>query len=322
MDLELARQVLDSLRVGLILLDREGRVVSWNDWMRRHSGLEFKLVRGKRLIELFPELQGSRLAWSIDEVLRFRLSSMLAPALNPAPLPLYRKPADRERNERMRQLIYVTPIRHPDCACLIQIYDLTAPWRRERRLRDQSTRLIEASYQDPLTGVGNRRRFDQDLSQLFRQARDRRRSLALLMIDIDDFKAYNDRFGHPAGDSCLVQVAQALREGLRREGDRIARYGGEEFAALLPDASREDACTIAERLRQAVARLDIPHPGTAAGRVTVSIGVAAMVPPPDALCYLLVAQADLALYSAKDGGRNRCLWYDPESGKAKPCLDG
>ncbi|QIK37666.1 sensor domain-containing diguanylate cyclase [Caldichromatium japonicum] len=307
MDLELVRQVLDSLQVGLVLLDRAGRVVSWNDWMRRHSGLEFAAVQGQRLTELFPEIQDGRLAWAIDEALRFRLSSMLAPTLNPAPLPIYRRPGDRERSEQIQQLIYITPLQHPVCACLIQIHDMTAPRRRERRLRDQSSLLIETSYQDPLTKVGNRRRFDQDLSKLFQQARERQRPLALLMIDVDHFKSYNDHFGHPAGDACL------------REGDRIARYGGEEFVALLPDTDQVSACAIAERLRLAVAQLALPHPYTPLGQVTVSIGVAAMTPSPATLCYTLVAQADIALYSSKDAGRNRCLWYDAAIGKAQTC---
>ncbi len=322
MDLELARQVLDHLRVGLILLDWEGRVISWNDWMHRHSSLELPAVKGQRLTEIFPEIQDDRLGWGIEEALRYRLSSVLAPALNPTPLPLYRKPIDRARNERMQQLIYVTPIHHSNCACLIQIYDLTAPRRRERRLRAQSSRLMRVSYQDPLTGVGNRRRFDQDLSQLFRQAKEGGRPLALLMIDVDHFKSYNDYFGHPAGDSCLIQVAHALQEDLRREGDRLARYGGEEFAVLLPDTDPKDACAIAERLRLAVARLALPHPPAPTGWVTVSIGVAAMIPDPNTLDYLLVAQADLALYSAKEAGRNRCFRYDPGSSRAAPCPAG
>ena len=319
MDVELGAQLIDSLRVGLILLDRDGRVVSWNGWMKRHSGLALAEVAGQRLDELFPDVRGSRLESSIADTLRFKLSSMLAPSLNPSLLPLYHKPADRQRDQRMQQLIYVSPLRHEQCACLMQIHDMTAVLRRERRLRAQSTQWIETSYQDPLTGVGNRRRFDQDLAQRFRQAKDRRRPLAMLMIDVDNFKAYNDHFGHQGGDECLIQVARTLRDGLRREGDRVSRYGGEEFALLLADADLTAACTVAERLRLAVAQLGLPHPAAPdIGRVSVSIGIAAMVPSDEQLCYILVAQADLALYSAKDAGRDRCMWYDTESGVARP----
>lgn len=319
MDIELGAQLIDSLRVGLILLDHRGRVVSWNGWMKRHSGLGLADVAGRQLAELFPEVSGSRLESSISDTLRFKLSSMLAPSLNPSLLPLYHRPTDRQHGQRMQQLIYVSPLRHDHCACLIQIHDMTAALRRERRLRAQSTRLIETSYQDPLTGVGNRRRFDQDLAQRFRQAKDKRRPIAMLMIDVDNFKAYNDHFGHQGGDACLIQVARTLRDGLRRDGDRISRYGGEEFALLMADTDREAACMVAERLRLAVAELDLPHPAAPdIGRVSISIGIATMVPADEQLCYILVAQADLALYTAKDAGRNRCMWYDAESGVARP----
>jgi diguanylate cyclase (GGDEF)-like protein len=320
MDIELGAQLIDSLRVGLILLDHKGRVVSWNGWMKRHSGLTLADVAGRRIEERFPEVQGSRLESSISDTLRFKLSSMLAPSLNPSLLPLYHKPADRQRDQRMQQLIYVSPLRHEHCACLIQIHDMTAALRRERRLRAQSTQLIETSYQDPLTGVGNRRRFDQDLAQRFRQAKDKKRHpIAMLMIDVDNFKAYNDHFGHQGGDTCLIQVARTLRDGLRRDGDRVSRYGGEEFALLLADTDLAAACAVAERLRLAVEQLDLPHPAAPSiGRVSVSIGIATMVPTDEQLCYILVAQADLALYSAKDAGRNRCMWYDAESGVARP----
>jgi diguanylate cyclase (GGDEF)-like protein len=319
MDIELGAQLIDSLRIGLVLLDHRGRVVSWNGWMKRYSGLMLADVAGRRLEELFPEVSGSRLESSIADTLRFKLSAMLAPSLNPSLLPLYHRPGDRQRDQRMQQLIYISPLRHEHCACLIQIHDMTAAMRRERRLRAQSTQLIETSYQDALTGVGNRRRFDQDLTQRFRQAKDKQRPIAMLMIDVDNFKAYNDHFGHQGGDTCLVQVARTLRDGLRRDGDRVSRYGGEEFALLLADTDGPAACAVAERLRLSVEQLDLPHPAAPGiGRVSVSIGIAAMVPANEQLCYILVAQADLALYSAKDAGRNRCMWYDPELSAARP----
>ena len=141
----------------------------------------------------------------------------------------------------------------------------------------------------------------------------------MLMIDVDNFKAYNDHFGHQGGDACLIQVARTLRDGLRRDGDRVSRYGGEEFAILLTDTDGPSACAVAERLRLAVEQLDLPHPAAPGiGRVSVSIGIAAMVPTDEQLCYILVAQADLALYTAKDAGRNGCMWYDAESGVARP----
>lgn len=320
MDAELSAQLIDHLRMGVILIDHEGRVISWNTWVTQHSGLPPTEAAGKQLDAVFPGAVSPRLIGSIEQALRFRLSSMLAPGLNAGILPLYQKKTDRELDQRMQQLIYVTPMRHARCACLIQIQDMTATVRRERRLRAQSTQLIETTYKDALTGAGNRRRFDHDLSELFRIAQDTRRPMGLLMIDVDDFKAYNDRFGHPKGDECLAMVAGALQEGLRRKEDRVSRYGGEEFGLPLPDTDLEMACSIAERLRLRVEGLKILHPASrVVGHVTVSIGVAAIVPRPDQPADILVAQADLALYMAKDRGRNMSVYFDQESNDLRVC---
>ncbi|MBK5965218.1 diguanylate cyclase [Thiocystis minor] len=306
---EFSQQLLDHLQAGIILLDRQGRVLAWNAWMVRHSRLTLSEVAAKRLDEVFPDAQHTRFLDAIEQALRFRLSSMLAPGLNAAVLPLDHQPGDRRLVRRMQPLIYVTPMSEASCACLIQIQDMTAMVRRERRLRAQSTQLIATTYRDALTGVGNRRRFDHDLSLSFSDAQNKQCPLALLMIDIDDFKAYNDCLGHLKGDECLIQVATALREGLRQRGDSLSRYGGEEFALPLPEADRDLACTIAERLRLLVEGLGLPHPNSRVGKlVTVSIGVSAMVPEGEHSPSDLISQADQALYQAKDEGRNRCVY--------------
>jgi diguanylate cyclase (GGDEF)-like protein len=313
MDSEFGKQLIDHLQAGIILLDHQLRVVAWNTWMTRHSGLTATEVAARRFDEIFPEVQHTRLQEAIEQALRFRLSSMLAPGLNAAVLPLDHQPGDRRLARRMQPLVYVTPMRHASCACLIQIQDMTATVRRERRLRAQSTQLIATTYRDALTGVGNRRRFDHDLALSFREAQHKQSSLALLMIDIDDFKAYNDSLGHLRGDDCLILVATALQDGLRQRGDSVSRYGGEEFALPLPETEREMACSIAERLRLLVEGLGLPHPASRVGRqVTVSIGVSAMVPEDQHCVSDLIDLADQALYRAKDEGRNRCVYLDQD----------
>lgn len=318
MDSQIGSHLLDDLQIGVILLDQEGRIQRWNSWMSKRSGLALNDVVGRRMDEALPTASGSRLLEAIDQALRFRLSSMLAPGLNAGTLPLYQKAADRKLDRRMQQLIYVTPTRCAPHACLIQVHDMTATVRRERRLRAQSTQLIATSYRDSLTGVGNRRRFDHDLAKLFKEAQAKRTSLALVMVDVDDFKAYNDRLGHQKGDECLVKVAAALQSVLRQPGDSVSRYGGEEFILLLPETELEAACAIAERLRTRIQGLELPHPASRTGtHVTVSIGITVGVPALDQLAYILIGQADLALYAAKDMGRNRCALYDPGSGDAQ-----
>lgn len=175
--------------------------------------------------------------------------------------------------------------------------------QRDVELAERNARLARLAAEDPLTGVANRRRFNELLPVEFARAQREQQPLALLMIDIDRFKDYNDRSGHPAGDDCLVRVAQALAAPLQRPTDVVARFGGEEFAVLMPGTHRDGARRHAERLRAAVEALAIAHPG--GGVVTVSIGVAATGAPggPQSAEELL-DDADRALYRAKDAGRN------------------
>jgi diguanylate cyclase (GGDEF)-like protein len=172
-----------------------------------------------------------------------------------------------------------------------------------KRQRDQ---LANMSMIDGLTGIANRRRFDDHIEQELRRASRNKAPLALLLMDIDDFKAYNDTYGHARGDDCLRTVAQEIRNFLRRPSDLVARYGGEEFAVVLPDTPPEAADMLAEKIRAGIEALAIPHKAArAAGYVTVSIGAA--ICPPDALLTKaqLIEGADQQLYASKHAGRNR-----------------
>ncbi len=170
-------------------------------------------------------------------------------------------------------------------------------------------RLDRLSRFDVLTDLPNRRHFDEFLRQTWRRCAGNRESVALLMIDVDHFKAYNDRHGHPAGDDCLQAVVGALKSRVRRPGDLLARYGGEEFVAVMPGASPSDAALVAEQLRRRVDELAHPHGGsTVRPHVTVSIGVAtAQADDPQASPESLIADADAALYEAKARGRNSVM---------------
>lgn len=165
--------------------------------------------------------------------------------------------------------------------------------------------LREQAMVDSLTGVRNRRFFNEQFQQTWRSGRRQRTPLAVILCDIDHFKDYNDTFGHPAGDQCLRQVAQALQAKLRRGGDYCARYGGEEFVLVLPNTGLPGLRDFAEELRQAVLDLNIRHPNSPTGGVTISLGGTVAedaYPDPE----VLVQQADQALYRAKQQGRNRC----------------
>jgi diguanylate cyclase (GGDEF)-like protein len=157
-----------------------------------------------------------------------------------------------------------------------------------------------------VTSIPNRRRFDELLAAEWKRAVRGHTPLALVMIDIDRFKSFNDAQGHQRGDDCLRQVAATLADGLSRSGDAIARYGGEEFALILPATEVEGAARVAEQLRRRVMALGIPHPGSDIEPVvTVSCGVAASSPEMGGSVEHLLHEADRSLYAAKNGGRNR-----------------
>lgn len=177
---------------------------------------------------------------------------------------------------------------------------------KERAELRVTTQLRNLALQDGLTGLANRRRFDGALEAEFRRAGRSRLPLSLLMIDVDDFKLFNDTHGHQSGDDALRAVANALAATVRRPGDLVARYGGEEFMVLLPGTGEAGAMTLAEAIHAGLETLGLSHIGSPFGRVTVSIGLAALEPrgasaQPDKL----VRAADLAMYAAKAEGRNR-----------------
>ncbi|MDB5932717.1 MAG: diguanylate cyclase [Massilia sp.] len=184
--------------------------------------------------------------------------------------------------------------------------------RLQRQLRAAKSALeaTNASLQllamsDGLTGLANRRHFDDRLDAEFRRAIRDQSPIALVMLDVDYFKRFNDRQGHVAGDACLQMVAQAMLAGQRRPGDIAARFGGEEFTILLPDTDLAGALLVAEKIRSAIAALELPHDASPFHIVTASVGVHACVPARGQLARAMVEAADRALYAAKAEGRNR-----------------
>lgn len=166
--------------------------------------------------------------------------------------------------------------------------------------------LENTSYSDGLTGISNRRHFNEYYETVWNLAARESSPISLIMIDIDFFKQYNDHYGHQLGDDCLIKIAQKLSESVKRKVDLVVRYGGEEFVCILPKTPIEDAVNIAEALRKNVLSLQIPHAFSAAGEyVTVSLGVTTATPDKDTLPDSLIKAADEALYKSKESGRDR-----------------
>ena len=173
-------------------------------------------------------------------------------------------------------------------------------------LKKQRDYLESLALVDSLTGILNRRGFDLHYDREWRRSARSKSPLSLIMIDIDDFKLYNDHYGHLAGDDCLKNVARILKEVPRRGGDLLVRYGGEEFVALLPDTPFESLRFMAEKFRSAVEEVQIPHCGSSVAKVvTISVGAATAIPEPRTFPFTLVDKADQLLYRCKTEGRNR-----------------
>ncbi|HEY0202605.1 MAG TPA: diguanylate cyclase [Acetobacteraceae bacterium] len=183
--------------------------------------------------------------------------------------------------------------------------DVSARMEMEQRLEEANRLLHGQAMQDPLTALANRRHVDEALGAEFRRSQRLQLPLGILMLDIDRFKAFNDTYGHPAGDICLRAVAGAIRAVLRRPADLAGRYGGEEFAILLPNTDEAGVAVSAERIRRSVQEQGLVHAGSEFGIVTISVGGAAIMPPIGNIGpAAFVEAADAALYAAKRGGRN------------------
>jgi diguanylate cyclase (GGDEF)-like protein/hemerythrin-like metal-binding protein len=184
--------------------------------------------------------------------------------------------------------------------------EITARKRAEQALERSNRKLEALSNTDGLTGVANRRRFDQVLAREYARHVRSGAKLSLVMLDIDQFKAFNDCYGHISGDECLQQVARVIMECATRPADLVARYGGEEFACILPETSGRGAVIIAEKIRRGIMALGIPHTGSSvAPCVTASLGVVTVECTADGSAMDILAQVDALLYRAKASGRNR-----------------
>ncbi|CAK0762394.1 conserved hypothetical protein [Gammaproteobacteria bacterium] len=303
----LERKIWDAINLGLILIDANARVVLWNTWMAKHSGIPVEAAMGHSIESVFPDGVSASFKVAVRNVLSRKLPAMLSNALHHSPLPLYPLNTSHRRQERIQQSITITPIA-ADAQhgfCLIQVTDASVSVKRESMLKSTSEKLSIETVTDGLTGVFNRRFFDKRYKSEFERAQRQHKPISLAMIDVDFFKAYNDTYGHPAGDNVLIIIANSLKTQLNRSSDVVVRYGGEEFVVILPDCSVEGAKLVAEKLRLAVVELNIPHEKSKIeNHVTISIGVASYLSGATCNAKGLLEIADMALYNAKNSGRN------------------
>jgi len=254
------------------------------------------------LTDLLLSFAGAALAALVASLLSIYLT-----IYHPAPVILHLAFSPTERNLALQAYLAF----HLFALFPASIVFLERRWMTGQ-IKDANVQLTLLAATDGLTGVANRRAFDQRFDGEWRVGQRNRTPLSLLMIDLDMFKRYNDTYGHLAGDTCLQTIAGMLLEISRRPRDLAARYGGEEFIVMLPETSLEDALELAETLKSNIFTSELPHESSPWGRVTVSIGCVSAVPTEDSSPLTLLELADQALYRAKESGRNTIQTLDAE----------
>ncbi|CAI3933212.1 MAG: diguanylate cyclase [Alteromonas macleodii] len=302
-------ELLDSIEVGIAVLDRNFNVQVWNKFLENHGAKKAEAIIGDSLFSHFPEIEEKWLRTKVDPV--FNLKSPVFIIWEQRPF-LFKFGCNRpvtSAAEFMYQNVTMFPIvdkrGNVERFCML-VYDVTEQALGKRGMEHLNEELKTASRVDGLTGLYNRRYWQERFDEMHKLCVRREKPSTALMLDIDHFKRINDTYGHQAGDKVIKMLAALIKRCVR-ETDLAGRYGGEEFAIILNDSSVEDAKIVAERIRQLAQRLVVEHEGESIS-FTVSLGLAQFSPDfKGAMAWLECA--DQALYEAKENGRNQYRIY-------------
>lgn len=307
------RDITSNLGEGVYVLDKQGLVTFMNPEAERLLGWTEAELVGKSIHDIihFQKVDGTPLSAIDCPILKVIQSPGMSIGISSA----VRIEDDvfTCKDGTLFPVAYVvTPILESGevVGAVIAFQDITKRKLAEQQLKEMNQTLLRLSSLDGLTGIANRRRFEEFLDLEWKRAVREATPLSLIMVDIDFFKTYNDTYGHQAGDKCLKQVANVFSSTLHRPGDLVARYGGEEFVVVLPRTDAKGAVSVAEAMRSKVAALGIIHSHSKVSPyITISLGVATTIPSRDVSPLDLIATADEALYQAKQEGRNRVKNY-------------
>lgn len=304
--------IINVLDQGIIILDRDLRVVQWNRWIAENSRLPEDEVKGRAITDIFPGLEAKGFRWKAENVFKLGTFSFFSQKLHQYLFPLPLTTHLLSDFEFMQQNVMIAPIKNEEGKVefiCISIVDNTDSVVYRKMLEESTRQLEEMSRTDYLTGLPNRRHLIETLDDEISRHKRQNLPFAVSILDVDFFKKFNDSHGHLCGDQILIQLGRLFKKKLRRY-DFIARYGGEEFSAILPNTPGENALTVMERLRKATAAHVFTYEGEDMG-VTISIGIAfAGETKLESLnSDILLKMADEALYKAKSQGRDQSVLY-------------
>jgi len=302
--------IVQSIDVGVVVLDREYRVQVWNTFMENRSGIQPKDAHNQHFFTLFPEIDQQWFSRKVESVATLGTPAFTVWEQRPYLVRFKNYQPITGQEAFMYQNTTLLPLHSPnskiDHICLV-IYDVTDVATNRHQLQAANAQLQLLSSTDRLTGLYNRGHWEESLRAAHARHQRYGTALSLVMFDIDHFKRVNDTYGHQAGDKVIEQIAELVREHIR-ESDLAGRYGGEEFGVVLSDTDKAGAGIFAERLRKAVETMHVLHNGEAI-RFTISLGVADLSQPSTSHADL-IAWADQALYTSKKTGRNRVTVHE------------
>lgn len=307
-DMHWQHDLLGSIEVGLVVLDKDYRVLVWNQFMENHSGILPSVIRDKSLFEFFPEIDQEWFRVKAEPVFNLRSPAFIIWEQRPFLFKFGTHRPITSASEHMFQNVTLFPLAslsdQVEQMCIV-VYDVTDEAMNKQGIEALNKKLEQMSRVDGLTGLFNRRFWDEQFQLEYKRVARSGKPASVIMLDIDHFKAVNDNYGHPAGDQVIKTLARIIRKSIR-ETDIAGRYGGEEFAILLPDTGARHARVVAERVRRLAESLTVQYEGMSIN-FTASLGIAEFHPTfKDHGVWL--EKADQALYKAKEGGRNQiCL---------------
>ncbi|MDJ0659547.1 MAG: diguanylate cyclase [Crocosphaera sp.] len=289
-------EITDSINAGIAYIDKERRYRFVNQFYERRFNHSRQTMIGKYVWEVVGEETYNNVKPLIDRVLLGE----------PQNVEFY---ITYETGNTSYVSCYLTPAFDQLKTVIgyyLVVFDITKHKKIEESLEKANQELTRLATVDDLTKIANRRRFDEYLFQEWGRLSRTKQPLSLILFDVDYFKLYNDYYGHPQGDKCLTKVAQIVKNAIHRSSDLVARYGGEEFAVILSNTDQQGAIIVAQRIQQKLKAAAIPHQGSKISSiVSISLGIATMIPTPKKSLYTLINLADQVLYKAKKQGRNR-----------------